>query len=52
MLLNQSLTTHIPLKASVDPGAVFLSGCNCRAIFLYAFFISMSVADLSTPRIS
>lgn len=43
---------EVPLKASVAPGAKFLSGWNLRASFLYAFFKSSSLAFLGTPRIS
>ena len=41
-----------PLKASSAFGARFLSGCSCRASFLYCFLRSASVAVRGTPRIS
>lgn len=41
-----------PLKASVAPGALFLSGWNWSANFRYCFLISDSPASLETPKIS
>lgn len=43
---------RVPLKASSAFGAWFLSGCNCRANFLYCFLRSASVASWDTPSIS
>lgn len=49
---NTTSNWFSPLKASVAPGAWFLSGWNFKASFLYAFFRSSSDASLLSPRIS
>ena len=47
-----SVSCTLPLKASVAPGAWFLSGWNFKASFLYDRFSSSSGASFWTPRIS
>ena len=42
----------IPLKASVAPGALFLSGWNFKANLRYAFLRSSSLDVFGTPKIS
>ena len=49
---HRETKASLPLKASVVPGAWFLSGWNLRASLRYAFFRSSSEAALLTPRIS
>jgi len=42
---------YVPLNASSALGALFLSGWNCRASFLYCLFKFSSVASSVTPKI-
>jgi len=50
--MNLNTSYSVPLNASVAPGALFLSGWNFKASFLYDFFKSSSVQSFDSPRIS